>query len=263
MGDHVKIPIHKTYSYANWDSFNVCRLFIKRYVGAEEYINDKKRYCLWLKNVSPKLYEDIPEIIARIRHVAAFRMKSPTKSVREDAKRPMLFTQDRQPDTDYLIVPQVSSSTRKYIPVGFISKEVIASNGVYIIPTSDIYMFGILTSSVHMDWMRVVSGRLKSDYRYSPAVYNNFPWPSANEHQKNKIVKTAQKIIEVRSKHTDSSFAEMYGQNMYLYADLVDAHEANDRAVMEAYGFDKNMTEPEIVAELMKMYQQLTEKQNN
>ena len=151
--------------------------FIRRYLSADDYINNRIRYCLWLKGVAPNVYRDIPPVMERLAKIAELRRKSPTKSVQKDADTPMLFTQIRQPETDYLVVPEVSSEKRRYIPIGFLSSDVIASNMLYIIPKASLWMFGVLISSVHMAWMRVVAGRLKSDYRYTPAVYNNFPWP--------------------------------------------------------------------------------------
>ena len=230
---------------------------IKQYIGAQEFINGGCRYCLWLKGISPNQYKDIPPIVERLKKVAEFRAKSPTASVRRDAKTPSLFTQIRQPSDDYFVVPQVSSETRQYIPIGYMSKDVICSNGNYLLPSATSYMFGILTSSVHMAWMRTVSGRLESRYRYSPAVYNNFPWPDVSESQKQKIERTARAIMDARNLYSDSSFAELYDE-LTMPIELRKAHEANDKAVMEAYGFKKEMSESEIVAELMKMYQKLT-----
>ena len=194
----------------------------------------------------------------RIEAVAKMREGSPTASVRRDAEIPMLFTQIRQPESNYLVVPEVSSQRRKYIPIGFVSPDVIASNMLYLVPEATLFMFGTLVSSLHMAWMRVVGGRLKSDYRYTPAVYNNFPWPNkASDAQKSKIEQTAQAILDARALYPDSSLADLY-DSLTMPPELRKAHHANDAAVMEAYGFRKDMTEPEIVAELFKMYQKLT-----
>ena len=232
---------------------------IKPYVGAREFINKTCRYCLWLKDVSPIKYKDIKPIITRINKVVEFRKKSPTKSVNRDADTPMLFTQIRQPETDYFIIPQVSSENRKYIPIGYMSKDVICSNANYLLPEVDLFMFGVLTSNVHMSWMRTVAGRLKSDYRYSPSVYNNFPWCRPRDKGKIKIEKTAQEILNARKKYPEANYADMYGENMMIYQDLLKAHQENDKAVMEAYGFDwRTMTESGCVGELMSMYQELT-----
>ena len=178
------------------------------------------RYCLWLVDVAPNRYRHIAPIMERLARVAEMRRRSPTKSVQRDAEKPMFFTQIRQPKTDYLVVPEVSSERRKYIPIGLIKPDVIVSNMLYVIPNASLYMFGVLISSVHMAWMRVVAGRLKSDYRYTPAVYNNFPWPD-----------TAQAILDARARYPESSLADLYDP-LTMPADLRAAHEANDRAVL-------------------------------
>lgn len=233
--------------------------FIKRIIGAEDFINNKYRYCLWLKGVSPKEYAHISFITERLRNIADLRRKSPTKSVQKDAETPMLFTQIRQPETDYLVVPRISSYQRRYIPIGYMSKEVIANDKVMFIPSASLFMFGVLTSNVHMAWMRVTAGRLKSDYSYTPAVYNNFPWPEVSEAQKAKIEQTAQAILDARALYPDSSLADLYDE-VTMPPELRRAHQQNDRAVMEAYGFpvSRNFTESDCVARLFEMYKQLT-----
>lgn len=230
--------------------------FIKRYIGSDDFINNKYRYCLWLKDVSPSKYRKNTMIIERISHVADIRKKSPTKSVQKAADIPMLFTQIRQPETDYLAVPEVSSEKRRYIPIGYLSADVIGSNKLYMISNATLYMFGVLTSNVHMAWVRVVSGRLKSDYSYSPAVYNNFPWCNPTPEQKANIEKTAQAILDARAKYPDCSLADLYDETT-MPPELRKAHQANDFAVMAAYGFNRKITESECVAELMKRYQAL------
>lgn len=229
---------------------------IKLFIGSNEFINHKERYCLWLYHVSPKEYRAIPEIMDRLQAVAAVRKKNPTVAVQLQAETPMLFSQIRQPETEYLAIPEVSSERRKYIPIGFLSPEVIASNKLFVIPDANLYMFGVMISNVHMAWMRVVCGRLKSDYSYSPSVYNNFPWPSPTDAQKAKIEQTAQAILDARALYPDSSLADLYDE-LTMPPELRKAHQNNDRAVMQAYGFDvKTMTESACVAELMKLYQQ-------
>ena len=229
---------------------------VKEYLGSEELIRGKQRWCLWLNGVDPKIYSKNKFIIDRVQRVKEFRSASVAEGTRKFAKIPHLFCQIAQPNSSYIAVPKVSSKNRKYLPIGFLSKETIASDLLFLIPDAEIYHFGILCSIVHNSWMRVVCGRLKSDYRYSKdIVYNNFIWPSPTEKQREKIEKTAQAIIDARSAHPDASLADMYGENMFLYGDLVKAHEANDKAVMAAYGFNPKMTEAEIVAELLKRYQ--------
>lgn len=231
----------------------------KRYNGSADFINNKVRYCLWLKDVSPAQYRSIPEITERLQHVADARNASPTPGFRAAAATPMLFTEIRQPEQTYLAIPEVSSQRRKYIPIGYLSPDVIASNTLYVLPNVNLYMFGVMTSNVHMAWMRTVCGRMKSDYRYSPAIYNNFPWPNPTEAQKRKIEQTAQAILDARTKYSDCTLADLYDE-LTMPPELLKAHQQNDKAVMQAYGFwGKLNTEAECVAELMKMYQGLTE----
>ena len=235
--------------------------YIKKYVGSNEFINNKERYCLWLKNVPPSHYRDIPEIMKRLQAVVEVRSKTKTKAVQAQADTPMLFSQIRQPDDDYIMVPEISSSNRLYIPIGFMSKDVIASNSTLVATNASLYMFGILTSDVHMAWMRTVCGRLKSDYRYSPSIYNNFPWPKLTDEHKDKIERTAQAILDARAKFPEESLADLY-DNRTMPPELRKAHQANDRAVWEAYGKAWDIkSESECVAYLMKLYQALTETQ--
>lgn len=172
----------------------------------------------------------------------------------------MLFQEIRQPDTDYIVIPRVSSERRRYVPMGFLGSEIIVSDAVQLVPNATLYEFGILTSNVHMAWMRVVCGRLKSDYRYSKdIVYNNFPWPTPTDAQKAKIEQTAQAILDARALYPDSSLADLYDEAT-MPPELRKAHQQNDKAVMQAYGFwGKLNSESACVAELMKMYQKLTE----
>lgn len=233
--------------------------YIKQYIGSDEYINNRKRYCLWMKGVSPHDYVNVPPIMARLQKVREMRAASPTASVRRDADIPMLFTQIRQPEMDYLVVPEVSSEKRRYIPIGFVKKDVIASSKLYIVDGS-LYLFGILMSNVHMAWMRVVAGRLEMRYSYSPAVYNNFPFPNPTEEQRKKIEQTAQAILDARALYPECSLAELYKENG-MQAELLKAHQENDKAVMQAYGFTPGKTsESECVAKLFKLYQELTKK---
>lgn len=234
---------------------------IKKYMGSYEFINNKNRYCLWLKDVSPAIYKNNRFITDRLKKVSEMRKNSATASVRRDANTPYLFTQIRQPECDYLAFPAMSSSRRNYLPIGYISKDIIASNQLYVLPNANIYMFGVLTSNVHMAWTKTVCGRLKSDLRYSPSVYNNFPWPSPTPEQKKKIEETAQGILDARALYPDSSLADLYDP-LTMPRELQKAHTANDIAVMNAYGFNiKETSSSDCVAHLMKMYQELTSKQ--
>ena len=243
-----------------WEREPDIRPYIKQIYGASEYINNIKRYCLWLVGISPNIARKSNFIRERVQAVREFRLSSSKKQTKESANTPMLFQEIRQPDSKYIIVPCHSSQTRRYIPLGFVSQDIIVNNAVQIIPMATIYHFGILTSNVHMAWVRTVCGRIKSDYRYSKdIVYNNFPWPTPTEAQKAKIEKTAQGILDARAKYPDSSLADLYDE-VLMPPELRKAHQANDRAVMEAYGFwGKLNTESECVAQLMKLYQQLVE----
>ena len=233
---------------------------IRQFVGSYELINNKRRYCLWLKGIAPADYRKITPIMMRLEQVSEFRKTSATESVRKDAEIPMLFTQIRQPDSDYLAMPKVSSERRRYIPIDYLDKEVIGSDLIYTIPDATLYLFGVLNSNVHMAWTRVVCGRLKSDYRYGPAVYNNFPWPHPTAEQRKKIEDTARAILDARKIYSDNSLADLYDE-VAMPPELRRAHQNNDRAVMQAYGFPiKGFTEADCVAELMKLYQTLTEK---
>lgn len=232
--------------------------YIKRIYGSVEYINNKERYCLWLVNASPSDIRNSSFLHNRINQVRQFRLNSPKKATQDSAVFSSVFQEVRQPDSDYIIVPRVSSENRRYVPMGFMSPDNIVNDSVQIIPDATLYHFGILESNVHMAWMRAVCGRLKSDYRYSKdIVYNNFPWPTPTEEQKQKIEQTAQAILDARALYPDSSLADLYDE-LTMPVELRRAHQDNDRAVMQAYGFNvKTMTESQCVAELFKLYQAL------
>ncbi len=232
------------------------------FVGSREFINDTEytRYCLWLVGKRPADYAHIPELTERFRYISEYRMNSPVDRIQKTANKPYLFTQNRQPETDYLLIPRVSSENRRYIPVGFLPPNVIASDSAVLVYNASLVDFGIICSNVHNAWMRVVAGRLENRYRYAPSVYYNFPMPSPTEEQKQRIEQTAKAIIEARKLYPDKSLADMYGENMYLYPELLTAHQNNDRAVMQAYGFPvkSTFTESQCVAELFKLYKEKT-----
>ncbi len=235
--------------------------YVRQIYGATEYINQKARYCLWLVGISPAELRSSSFIKSRVEGVKEFRLSSSKDATRKSADTPTLFQEIRHPDSQYIIIPCHSSENRKYIPFGFVNPEIIVNNAVLIIPNADLYHFGIIMSNVHMAWTRAVCGRIKSDYRYSKdVVYNNFPWPTPSEEQKAKIEQAAQAILDARALYPDSSLADLYDE-VAMPPELRKAHQANDRAVMQAYGFDvKTMTESTCVAELMKMYQKLVSK---
>lgn len=235
--------------------------YIKPLLGAVEYLHGKKRWCLWLDGISPTELKNCPMIYERVMRCKESREKSVAAAIRKFAETPTLFAQRTQPiGKPFIIIPRVSSQKRRYIPMGFMDGNTIVTDLVQIVPDATIYEFGVLTSNVHMAWTRAVCSRMKSDYRYiRDIVYNNFPWPSPTEEQKAKIEKTAQDILDARTLYPDSSLADLYDE-VTMPPELRKAHQQNDRAVMEAYGFSvKEMTESKCVAELMKRYQELTE----
>ena len=235
--------------------------WLRLYVGADEFIKGKKRWCLWLKTASPTDIKHSKTLYEKVNAVREFRLASKAKTTNGYARVPHLFAQITQPDdVDYVIVPRVSSERRRYVPMGFLTANNISSDAVQIIPHATLYHFGILTSNVHMAWMRTVCGRLEMRYRYSKElVYNNFPWPTPTDAQKVKIEQTAQAILDARALYPDASLADLYDE-VAMPPELRKAHQQNDRAVMQAYGFDvKTTTESSCVAELMKLYQKLTE----
>ena len=236
--------------------------FIHKYYGADNFINNKELYCLWLKNAEPSDIKKSPLTMERIEKVRKFRLECKSPDTNKYADRPMLPTRmayySNNEDVDVLIIPIVSSERRRYLPIGYMTKDAIVSYANMIMPNASLFSFGIIESNVHMAWMRTVCGRLKSDYRYSNTiVYNNFPWPNPTTKQKENINKTAQGILDARAKYPNSSLADLYDE-LTMPVELRIAHQKNDIAVMEAYGFDwRKMTESDCVAELMKMYQNI------
>ena len=241
--------------------------YFKKWYGAQEFINQTKRFCLWLGETTPSELRRMPHVLKRIDAVKNYRLSSPSEGTRKIAEKPTRFHVENMPDEDYLLIPSTSSENRRYIPMGFLSKNDLSSNANLIVRNAGLYDFGILTSNVHMAWMRTVAGRLKSDYRYSAKiVYNNFPWPTVTEEQKQFIANTAQGILDARALYPDCSLADLYDE-LTMPVELRKAHQANDIAVMKAYGMIKKvdgkdtfLTESETVARLFEMYQELTEK---
>ncbi|MCD8295496.1 MAG: N-6 DNA methylase [Clostridia bacterium] len=234
--------------------------FIRRIYGAEEFINNKERYCIWLKGASPSEWNKIKPIYDAVQNVHEYRLASKRDATRKLADKAMLFGEVRQPETGYyLLVPRVSSEKRRYVPIGFMHSDIICSDSNQMVPNATLYHFGVLTSNVHMAWMRAVCGRLEMRYRYSnEVVYNNFPWPNPTPAQRAKIEQTAQAILDARNLYPDSSLADLYDE-LTMPIELRNAHRQNDRAVMEAYGFSvKDMTESSCVAELFKLYESIT-----
>lgn len=241
--------------------------FFKKFLGATEFLHNKTRWCVWLKNISPADIKHVPPVLSAVQKVKDMRASSNREATRKLADTPYLFGEIRQPETSYLIIPCHSSERRKYIPIGFVSSDIICSNANMLIPDASLFTFGIMCSNVHNAWMRTVCGRLEMRYRYSNTiVYNNFPWCTPTDEQKARIEKTAQAILDARALYPDCSLADLYDE-LTMPPELRKAHQDNDRAVMETYGFRKVdeatgksrlLNEAETVAELMKMYQELT-----
>ncbi len=253
--NHLKIEVDE-YEIFKKNEPNALK-YIKKMVGADEFINGKNRYCLWLINCPPQELRNMPMVLERVRLCKEARLNSVDAGARKLANTPTLFRETKNPES-YVVIPAVSSERRKYIPMGFLDQKVIPVMGVLIIPDATLYEFGVLMSSVHMSWTRIVCGRLKSDYRYSKdVVYNNFPWPKVDLTKRQRIENTAKKILDSRKLYPEATLADLY-DDLVMPVELRKAHEDNDKAVMDAYGFKHDMTESEIVAKLMEMYKKLT-----
>jgi len=225
-------------------------------MGSEEFINGNNRWCLWLKDCRPDILRKMPEVVKRIEAVRKMRLASTKAATRTWAGSPTVFTEDRQPASKYLLVPSVSSELRPYMPIGFMSDEVIVSNLAFAIPEATLFHFGVLSSTMHMAWMRTVCGRLKSDYSYSnTVVYNNFPWPeNPTDKHKQAIEAAAQSVLAARSQFPESSLADLYDP-LTMPPVLLKAHQTLDRAVDAAYGRRDFKSEAERVAFLFELYQ--------
>ena len=235
-------------------------VFLRPYMMGKDFIDRKPRYCIWLVKANPTLLKKCPLILGRIEKVREFRRASDRASTLKAAETPSLFASILECQNAYIAIPKVSTENRRYIPMDYLSAQVIPGDKLFVMQDASMYHFGILTSNVHMAWMRTVCGRMKSDYSYSNTiVYNNFPWPNPTEEQKNRISATAQAILDARALYPDSSLADLYDE-LTMPPELRKAHQNNDRAVMAAYGFPvKDFTESDCVAELMKLYQQKVE----
>ena len=233
--------------------------WIRRYVGSNEFINSIMRYCLWLKDCPPNELRKMPRVLKRVEGVKNFRLASKKAQTRRRAETPTLFAEDRFVDAPKIIVPMLSSCNRKYIPIGFSDADVVVSNLAQFIPSSDLYIFGVITSSIMMVWMKTVGGKFKSDYRFSvTTVYNTFPWCEPTKSARRAIEQSAQAILDVRAKYSNATLADLYDP-LSMPKDLRDAHRKNDLAVTKAYGWEKFLDdEPKITVELLKLYERLT-----
>lgn len=233
--------------------------FIRRFVGSHDFLNGEKRYCLWLKGIAPSEYRSIKPIMDRIEAVKQFRLKSTKEVTRKAASTPSLFTEDRQPSSNYLLIPRHSSENRHYIPFGFFEPEAIVNDAAICLPDASPYHFGVISSEIHMAWVRYVCGRIKSDYRYSNTlVYNNFPWPDASEKDKENIAEKAQAVLDARTQFPNSTLADLYDPNT-MPPTLLKAHQALDKAVDKAYRKAAFKDEKERIEFLFERYQKLTE----
>ena len=232
---------------------------IKRHMSADDFINNKRNYCFWLHKINLAPYRGSKELQRRLTAVKEYRESSNRAATKKMADYPMLFAEIRQPTNNYIMIPVVSSEKRRYIPIAFLTPDIINSYASISVPNATLYHFGVLTSNVHNAWMRAASGRLEMRYRYATSlVYNTYPWPTPTDEQKAKIEQTAQAILDARALYPDCCLADLYDE-VTMPPELRKAHQLNDKAVMQAYGFwGKLNTETECVAELMKMYQELT-----
>jgi hypothetical protein len=225
-------------------------------VGAEEFINNKKRYCLWLLDALPNELKQMPEVIKRVELCKNFRITSKKEATRKFANFPSRFMEIRQPETDYLLIPSTTSERRKYIPIGFMNKDIITTNANLTITGATLYHFGILTSTMHMAWTSYICGRLEMRYRYSAdIVYNNFPFPNPTEKQITEIEKMAKEVLDTRAKFPNDSLGDLYDP-VVMPPVLLKAHQKLDKAVETAYGrtFD---SDNQRVAYLFELYQKL------
>jgi hypothetical protein len=229
---------------------------LRRFLGGDELINGSERWCLWLKDATPEALRKLPAIRSRLERVRDSRLASRTKAFRDAASTPALFAQDRQPVQPYLAIPEVSSEARRFVPMAFLEADVIASNKLLTLSGAGNFHLGVLSSTMHMAWVRAVAGRLESRYSYAPSVYNTFPWPDPTPAQKQKIEATAQGILDARAAHPGATLADLYDP-LAMPADLLRAHQANDRAVDAAYGVRGFATEAARLAFLFERYQAL------
>lgn len=225
--------------------------------GSQEFINNKPRWCLWLGECSPAELRSMPRCMERVANVREFRLASKSEGTRKLADKPTRFHVENMPKENYMIIPRHSSEVRHYMPMGLMSQDILCGDANLMIPSATLYHFGVLTSLVHNAWMRVVCGRLEMRYRYSKdIVYNNFPWPEATDEQKKRIEAAAQGILDARAKYPDSSLADLYDP-LVMPQELRKAHHDNDHAVMDAYGYPRDLAESDIVADLFQRYRKL------
>lgn len=237
----------------------LAKKYLKKFIGSDEYINNTYRWCLWLKDASPEELRLMPLVLERIKKVKDFRLASKKEATQKWATSPSLFIEKRQPLSDYLIMPRVSSENRIYIPIGYLSKDIIISDRATALPNASLYVFGVITSLMHMAWMKYACGRLESRYNYSNSiVYNNFPWPeNPNEKQIKAIETAAQKVLDARKEFPNSSLADLYDP-LTMPPVLVKAHNELDKAVDLAYRAQPFTTEAKRMEFLFELYEKYT-----
>ena len=234
--------------------------YFMRYMGSREFINNIERWFLIINRIPPHLLARMPMVQEKLRLIREYRLSSNSAQTKKLAEYPAKFHFENMPEKDFLVIPQTSSGRRRYVPIGFLTPDVMTNNKLQVMKDGTLYEFGVLSSSVHNAWLRAVAGRLRDDFTYSVSVvYNTFPWPEPNETQKSVIEETAKVILETRKEYPEASLANLY-DDLLMPEALRKAHHANDIAVLKAYGFPKDASESEIVAELFKMYQELTRK---
>ncbi|MBQ7592862.1 MAG: hypothetical protein IJU48_00745 [Synergistaceae bacterium] len=234
--------------------------FIRQCYGSREFINNIARFCLWLVDAEPEDIKHSKFIYDRVQKVKEFRLSCKSESTQKISDKPYLFGANRQPSKKYLLIPRHSSSKRRYVPMGYLPPEIIATDACFVLPNCTLYHFGVLNSSVHMGWMRRVCGRIRDDYRYSnTVVYNPFVWPNITPKGAIEITATAAEILEARENHPHSSLADLYDENT-MPVDLRKAHKKNDEAVMKAYNFPLSWTEEEVVERMLDLYVEAREK---
>jgi len=233
--------------------------YVKKFIGSEEFINNKERWCLWLKDIKPNELKSMPHLLSRVNAVKEFRLRSTAEPTRKAAATPYQFFYLSQPETNYIVIPEVSSERRQYVPIGIMTPDVVSSNKIFLIESDNLYLFGGLSSIMHMAWLRVVAGRMKSDYSYSGSiVYNNFPWPENPSEKQTKAVEVAaQNVLDVRKQFPDSSLADLYDPNTMPPA-LVKAHQALDKAVDLCYRSSPFVNETKRIEYLFELYDKYT-----
>lgn len=234
--------------------------FVKPIISAREFLHNERRWCLWLINVDPKELKKCTNVLIRIQAVRDFRLKSKKAATVKWAKKPSLFTENRQPESDYILFPRHSSENRNYIPIGFFSKDFIIADSCNSVPDVNLFHFGVLTSEMHMTWVRYVCGRIKSDFRYSnDIVYNNFPWPEvpSNKHIKSVETKT-QKVLDVREEFPNSCLADLYNP-LTMPPTLVKVHQELDKAVDLCYRPQPFPNETKRIEFLFELYEKYTQ----